>query len=98
MDTSLSHEMNQPLTAILTSAQAARRVMDTPDPERSEIIRAAVEYIIEDSKRAAQVIRRLRALFRKEHAERKPIDINELIMDVVALVRSEERRVGKEWR
>ena len=93
---SLSHEMNQPLTAILTSAQAARRVMDTPDPERSEIIRAAVEYIIEDSKRAAQVIRRLRALFRKEHAERKPIDINELIMDVVALVRGDgvRRRVS----
>ena len=93
---SLSHEMNQPLTAILTSAQAARRVMDTPDPERSEIIRTAVEYIIEDSKRAAQVIRRLRALFRKEHAERKPIDINELIMDVVALVRGDgvRRRVS----
>ena len=91
--------MNQPLTAILTSAQAARRVMDTPDPERSEVIRTAVEYIIEDSKRAAQVIRRLRALFRKEHAERKPIDINELIMDVVALVRGDgvRRRVSMQF-
>ncbi|HEY3101254.1 MAG TPA: ATP-binding protein, partial [Methylomirabilota bacterium] len=89
---SLSHEMNQPLTAILTSAQAARRVLDTPDPERREIIRAAVDYIIEDSKRAAQVIRRLRALFSKEHGERKPIDINEIIMDVVGLVRGDSVR------
>jgi len=93
---SLSHEMNQPLTAILTSAQAARRVLDTPEPERSELVRTAIDYIIEDSKRAAQVIRRLRALFRKEHAERKPIDINALIMDVVGLVRGDgvRRRVS----
>ena len=93
---SLSHEMSQPLTAILSSAQAARRVLDTPAPERQEVLRAAIDYIIEDSKRAAQVIRRLRALFRKEHAERKPIQINEIIMDVMGLVRSDavRRRVS----
>jgi C4-dicarboxylate-specific signal transduction histidine kinase len=98
MAASLSHEMNQPLTAILSSAQAARRVLDTAEPDRGEIVRSAIQYIIEDSKRAAQVIRRLRALFRKEHAERKPIDLNEVIMDVVALVRGDAARRGVSLR
>jgi PAS domain S-box-containing protein len=92
MAASLSHEMNQPLTAILSSAQAARRVLDTAEPDRGEIVRSAIEYIIEDSKRAAQVIRRLRALFRKEQAERKPIYLNEIVMDVVGLIRGDAAR------
>ncbi len=89
---SLSHEMNQPLTAILSSAQAARRVFDTAEPDREDVVRTAIDYIIEDSKRAAQVIRRLRALFRKEDAERKPIHLNEIITDVVGLIRGDAVR------
>jgi C4-dicarboxylate-specific signal transduction histidine kinase len=89
--TSLAHEINQPLAAIASNAQAAQRllgggVLDPEIPEMLHDIRA-------DAQRAAQIIRRLRVLFKKEHAERHPVDVTEVIKEVVALLRKElERR------
>ena len=89
---SLAHEINQPLAAIMSNAQAARRLLDggrlKPD-ELGEVL----GDISGEAGRAAQVIRRLRALFRKDHAEHKPLDINGLITEVATLLRHDiERR------
>src|SRR5262249_59187027 len=64
---SLAHELNQPLTGILANAQAALRFMDAKPPDLTEI-REILKDIVNDDKRAGEVIRRLRGLLRKEAA------------------------------
>ena len=87
---SFAHEINQPLAAIVTNAQATRRLLDA---ERAKPqITDALTDIAEDAKRASQIIGRLRTLFRKEHAERAAVDINTLIADVVSLLRADMQR------
>jgi signal transduction histidine kinase len=88
----LAHEINQPLTAIVTNAQAARRLLGAAPAEPAPVQEALAD-IAEDAQRAAQVIRRLRALFRKEQEERVLVDINAVIDDVIRLLRTDiERR------
>jgi PAS domain S-box-containing protein len=87
---SFAHEINQPLAAIMSNAQATRRLLGT---ERTKpAITDALTDIVEAAKRASQIIQRLRALFRKEHAERTVIDINALITEVVSLLRTDLQR------
>ena len=88
---SLAHEINQPLAAIVANAQATRRLLDTGRASRPGVIETLTD-IVDDAKRASQVIRRLRALFRKEHVERRPVDVNELVEDVVGLLRLDVER------
>jgi PAS domain S-box-containing protein len=96
LGTSLAHEINQPLAAIASNAQAARRLLQSTqvDPE----IPVVLQDIADEAKRAAQVIRRLRALFRKEHSERQSVDLNEVLKEVIGLLRRdlERRRVRLE--
>jgi len=84
LTTSLAHELNQPLTAILANAQAARQLLgDEPgDDEMREIL----SDIVEEDKRAGEVIRRLRDLLRKGSPEYASLDLNALVGDVVRLV------------
>jgi PAS domain S-box-containing protein len=89
--TSLAHEINQPLAAILSNAQAGRRVLEAGPPASAEL-REVLADITDDARRAAQVIRRLHALSRKEVAERRPIDVNALVTDVVRLLRADLQR------
>ncbi len=90
--TTLAHEINQPLTAIVSNAQAARRMIDASRLDREEL-KAALEDIAGDARRTADIIRHLRALFRKEVAERRPLDVNEVIADVTGLLGKDlERR------
>lgn len=89
--TSLAHEINQPLAAIASNAQAAHRLLGSAaiDAEIPEILRD----IEADAQRAAQIIRRLRVLFKKEHSERQPVDMGAVIKEVLGLLRKElERR------
>jgi len=79
---SLAHEISQPLTAILSYAQAAQRILAGRDPKIHEIL----QYIINDDQRAAAVIQRLRALLKKSVPEMKPIDMNCLINETVVLI------------
>ncbi len=79
---SLAHEISQPLTAILSYAQAAQRMLAGRDPKLEEIIK----YIISDDLRAASVIQRLRTLLKKSVPEMNPLDINALINETVALI------------
>jgi two-component system, LuxR family, sensor kinase FixL len=79
---SLAHEISQPLTAILSYAQAAQRMLAGREPEILKIL----SYIINDDQRASEVIRRLRSLLKKSAPEMKPLDINALINETVVLI------------
>lgn len=85
---SLAHEINQPLMAIMSNAQAAQRFMASASPDLGEV-RAAIADIVEDDRRAGEVIRRLRALLRKGEVQLGPLDINDVVAEVLRLSRSE---------
>ena len=82
---SLAHELNQPLTAILSNAQAAQRILRA-DPVNLEEIREILTEIVEDDKRAGEVIYRLRGLLRKGGLEFTLLDVNETVGEVARLV------------
>jgi two-component system, LuxR family, sensor kinase FixL len=79
---SLAHEISQPLTAILSYAQAVQRMLAGRESEIQKIL----SYIIDDDQRAAAVIQRLRSLLKKSAPETKPLDINALINETVVLI------------
>jgi PAS domain S-box-containing protein len=79
---SLAHEISQPLTAILSYAQAAQRMFKGKEPQLHEIL----QYIINDDQRAAEVIRRLRRLLKKTKPIFESVDINALVNDTVKLI------------
>jgi two-component system sensor kinase FixL len=85
---SLAHELNQPLTGILTNAQAARRLLEVAKPDLAEL-RAILVDIIEDDRRAANVIQRLRDLLRKGESEVCLLDLNDLVRDTRKLLSSD---------
>ncbi|HXQ67766.1 MAG TPA: MHYT domain-containing protein [Alphaproteobacteria bacterium] len=89
---SIAHEINQPLAAIVTSGGACLRWLARRPPAIDEA-NEAVNAIVYDGTRASEVIKRVRALFRRAAPERVPLDINKTVRDVLALVRGElERR------
>jgi signal transduction histidine kinase len=87
---SLAHEINQPLGAILSNAQALRRLVAESDPDPTEI-RAIVEDIIADDQRASEVIVRLRHLLRRDQGRPEPedVDLHETLQEVLRLVQRE---------
>jgi signal transduction histidine kinase len=85
---SIAHEINQPLSAVTANAGACLNWLCREPPELEEA-RRSVERIIVDCNRASEVIRRVRALAKKTDIEKVPLDINDLVKDVVALVRRE---------
>jgi PAS domain S-box-containing protein len=91
----IAHELNQPLTAILTDAHACRRwlQMQPPNLDRAE---ATAGRIVRDSTRASQVVGRVRSLFSRTDYVREPTDLNGMIRELTRLLRDEamRRRVG----
>lgn len=85
---SLAHEINQPLAAILSNAQAARRFLAAGPPDLNEI-RAILDDIIQDDKRAGSVIHRLRLMLQTGKQEAETFDVNEAVRDVALLLHSE---------
>lgn len=85
---SIVHEINQPLTSIVTSAEACLRWLDRDEPDWGEV-RSAVERLRDQGQRAADVVAGLRSLARKASAERRRFDLNALVRDVVELARQE---------
>lgn len=85
---SLAHELNQPLTSILSNAQAAQRFLDQPTPNLGEVKEILADIVSED-RRAGEVIRRLRLLLTKGEVLNVEIEINELVLDVFKLIRSD---------
>lgn len=85
---SLAHELNQPLTAILSNAQAALRFMTAKRPDLEEV-REILKEIVQDNGRASEIIRRIRALVKKEDIEFAPVDLASVVADVMMLARSD---------
>jgi PAS domain S-box-containing protein len=85
---SLAHELNQPLSAILSNAQAGSRFLAAATPDLAEV-RGALEDIAQDTKRAGEVIRQMRALVRKDEPNLEPLDLNRVIPDVIRLLHSD---------
>jgi C4-dicarboxylate-specific signal transduction histidine kinase len=85
---SLAHELNQPLTAIQSNAQAARRLMTSGKPDLAEI-RDILADIVADDRRAAEVISRVRAQLQKAPSNRTTLDMNEVISEVLVFLRTE---------
>jgi PAS domain S-box-containing protein len=88
MTASIAHEINQPLTAVVANAEACLRWLDRGTPDLDEA-RRSVEWIIEAGNRASEVIRRVRALANKADIERVPLDLNDVVKEVIALVQGE---------
>jgi C4-dicarboxylate-specific signal transduction histidine kinase len=91
----LAHELNQPLTAILSNAQAAQRLLAETPVDLDEV-REILSDISNDDKRAGEVINRLRVLMKKGEAKLLPLNLNDLANDVLELAHSElvERNVA----
>jgi PAS domain S-box-containing protein len=91
LTSSIAHEVNQPLAAIVTNGNACLRWLSN-DPPNVEEARQTVTRMVKDGHRASEVVGRIRAFFRKTAPERVRVDINQLIEDVIAMVSSELRR------
>jgi signal transduction histidine kinase len=89
----LAHEINQPLGAIVSNAEAASRLVDPAEPKRTDLLETLGD-IIDDGQRASEVIRRLRAMLRKGEPEQKPCDVNGLIVEVIRFLEVDLARAG----
>ena len=90
---SIAHEVNQPLAAVVINAQTALRWLDMQPPDPEEI-RRALDRIVRDGGRASDVIGRIRALVTKATPPRDRLDINDTILEVIAVTRTEMRGNG----
>ena len=88
---SIAHEVNQPLAAIVTNGNACLRWLGGAQPNFVEA-RQAVERIIKDSYRASEVISRVRTLVKKTPPRNDLVDVNDVIVEVLALAQSQARR------
>jgi PAS domain S-box-containing protein len=84
----IAHELNQPLTAILSNAEAARLLLAKPAPDLTEV-GGALDDIVHESRRAGAVIDRMRGLLKKDERPPETIDINGLVRSTVDLLHSE---------
>jgi signal transduction histidine kinase len=90
LSASIAHEINQPLAAIVANGNAVTRFLETATPDLEEV-RTALKSIVDDGYRAGQVIRNVRAMFRKDRQEEGPVDLNDLIRQTLVLLRNELR-------
>jgi len=90
---SIAHEINQPLTAILSNAQAALHLLGQKSPDLGDI-RGALEEIVHEDNRAGEVIHRLRHLLKKGERKLESVNINDLVRSTAALLHSE--LIGRE--
>src|SRR5262249_41709133 len=85
---SLAHELNLPLGAILSNAQAAQRMLANGDADLPEV-REILKDIVSEDKRAAEVIRRLRLWLKKREVQQDSLRINKVVQDVLKLIRTD---------
>jgi PAS domain S-box-containing protein len=90
---SIAHEVNQPLSGIVSNGSACLRFLarDTPNLEE---VREAVRDIVRDGKRAGEIIARIRALTKRAATPREKLDLNETIREILALIRDEAKKKG----
>jgi two-component system sensor kinase FixL len=85
---SIAHELNLPLSAILSNAQAAQRILANGDADPAEV-REILNEIVSEDKHAAEVIQRLRQWLKKDMLQQHSLQINEVVEDVLKLIRSD---------
>jgi len=88
LTSSLAHEINQPLGAILSNAQAAQRFLSQDKPDMKEIGEILGD-IIRDDNRAAEVIRKIRSLLKKEESQYESLNLNDVIEDILNVIRND---------
>lgn len=88
---SIAHEVNQPLSGVITNAGTCLRILEAASPNLDRA-REAASRIIRDANRASDVIARLRALFSKKNLTLEPVDLDEAMREVIALSRSDFER------
>jgi PAS domain S-box-containing protein len=88
---SIAHEINQPLGAILSNAEAAEMLLESPTPPMGEV-RNILADIRKDDLRASEVIRRVRGLLRKREPQMTPLTLNEVIEEVIHLVSADAQQ------
>ncbi len=93
MTSGIAHELNQPLAAIVTNAQACIRLLHTPHENRAKLEKV-LGRIAEQAERAAAIIRQLRRMARKEEPESTHLDLNALIKGLLPLLEPEARKAG----
>jgi PAS domain S-box-containing protein len=84
----LAHEINQPLSAIMSNAQAAKRYLDAPNPDMKEV-RDILRDIVKEDARAGEVINRLRMLLKKSKTELESLDLNSIFEETIGLLHSD---------
>jgi len=94
---SLAHEINQPLAAAVTNANTTLRWLTREHPDLEEA-RASALRIVKDGTRAAEIITRMRSLFKKGTQQRELVDINEVIREMIVLLRGEATRYSITFR
>jgi C4-dicarboxylate-specific signal transduction histidine kinase len=90
---SIAHEVNQPIAAAATNAQAALRWLAARPPNLEEV-QQALDHIVKDGNRAGDVIGRIRGLIKKAPPRKDGVDINEAIREVIELTRGEVAKNG----
>src|ERR1019366_6695199 len=93
LSASIAHEINQPLAAVVASAHACVRFLSATPPAIAKSMEAA-QSIVRDGKEAGEVVRRIRALFKKTLAAKVPLNLNEIISEVLQLLSGEITRRG----
>jgi two-component system, chemotaxis family, CheB/CheR fusion protein len=86
--TSIAHEVNQPLAALVANAQAGVRWLSAAAPNLQEV-RQSLDLVVRDGNRASAVVQRIRAFLRKDTALRQALEINDVVRDAVALANAE---------
>lgn len=94
---SIAHEVQQPLSAIGTNAAACSRWLERDAPDL-QLLRPALVDIMDDARRASQVIKRTRELFSGGQRENMPVELNEAIREVLNLTRNRAERLGESFR
>jgi signal transduction histidine kinase len=93
MTASIAHEINQPLAAIVANSSAAQRFLSITPPDLDEV-RGALKDIAMDGQRASQVIGSVRAIFKRESQGKGLLAINDIVEDILTIVRGELRKHG----
>jgi signal transduction histidine kinase len=93
MTASIGHEIRQPLAAMVASANAALRWFSSAKPDVDEI-REALESIVKDGRRTSDILETIRGMFKNDNQEVAPVDVNELIREVLALVHLNVHKQG----
>jgi NO-binding membrane sensor protein with MHYT domain/anti-sigma regulatory factor (Ser/Thr protein kinase) len=88
---SLAHEVNQPIAAVVTDAQTCLSWLERDPPDLAEA-RACAESIVKEASRAAEIVSRIRLMFQKRTPQRESVDVNEIIREMIVLLRHETKR------